>query len=70
MASWPVDGVDDPIGMSELQEQAITSMANPNDRKVINTFLVGFIILSFVKKKSLASELLYNIYGEFILPVL
>jgi hypothetical protein len=43
-----VDG--EVVGMSELQEQAITSMASTNAKTVNNTFLLGFMPYSFGKK--------------------
>jgi hypothetical protein len=60
IVSWSVDGVDDPNGMSELQEQAITSIASTKDKKVINTFLLRFMAFSFVNDNEGPLILLYN----------
>jgi hypothetical protein len=48
MGSWFCGGVV--VGMIELHEQAITTIASTKDKTVIRTFLLGFMTFSFVNK--------------------
>jgi hypothetical protein len=67
--SWLLDCGVDPVGMSELHEQAITSIARTKDKTVNKTFLLGFKTFSFVIKVR-NNDVLYNILGEMIQSIL
>jgi hypothetical protein len=69
IVSWLFGGGVDTVGMSELHEQAITSIASTKDKKVINTFLFGFMTFSFLKKVMdswcYCTIFAENIYSQF-----